>query len=46
MRSTPYYQLSYSIYEKTISEFVKKGNVDRVKKQIENYKMFMKLKNQ
>jgi hypothetical protein len=42
----PYYQLSYTRYGKSTSEFVKKENVDKVKKQIRDYKLFMKLKDE
>ena len=42
----PYYQLSYTRYGKSTSEFVKKENVDKVKKQIRDYKLLMKLKDE
>ena len=42
----PYYQLSYTRHGKSTSEFVKKENADKVKKQIRDYKLFMKLKDQ
>ena len=42
----PYYQLSYTRYGKSTSKFVKKENVDKVKKQIRDYKLLMKLKDE
>lgn len=42
----PYYQLSYSRYGKSTSEFVKKENLDKVEKQIKDYKLFIKLKDE
>jgi len=42
----PYYQLSYTRYGKSTSEFVKRGNVNKVKKQVGDYKLFMKLKDE
>jgi len=40
----PYYQLSYTRYRKSSSEFVRKDNVELVRQQLEDYKTFMKLK--
>jgi hypothetical protein len=41
-----YYQLSYTRYGKSTSEFVKRENVNKVKKQVGDYKLFMKLKDE
>jgi len=40
----PYYQLSYTRYRKSSSEFIRKDNVEFVRSQLENYKTFMELK--
>lgn len=42
----PYYQLSFTRYGKSTSEFVKAEDVDNVRKRLENYKTFMKLKDE
>ena len=39
----PYYQLSYTHQGKSTTEFVKKGDVSEVKKQLNNYRRFRKL---
>jgi hypothetical protein len=39
----PYYQLSYTHKGRSKSEFVKKENLDAVKKQLQNYQQFKKL---
>ena len=38
-----YYQLSYTHKMKSKTEYIKKSNVDKVKKQIEEYKKFKSL---
>ncbi len=42
----PYYQLSYTWKRKSTSEFVRKEDVDAVKKQLANYKRFMELRDE
>ena len=42
----PYYQLSYTRYGKSSTEFVSRKNVDTVRKQLEDYKAFMSLKDE
>ena len=39
----PYYQLSYSRHGKSKTEFVKRGAVDRIKREVETYKRFVAL---
>jgi hypothetical protein len=40
----PYYQLSYSWQKKSTSEFIRKEDVEATKKFMNNYKIFMELK--
>ncbi len=42
----PYYQLSYTRYKKSTSEFVSKDRLDAVRKHLDNYKTFMRLKDE
>ena len=42
----PYYQLSYTRYKKSTSEFVSKDRLDAVRKHLDNYKAFMRLKDE
>lgn len=42
----PYYQLSYTRHRKSTSEFVRRDDVDQVRRQLEDYKIFMKLKDE
>ena len=42
----PYYQLSYTRYRKSSSEFVSKSNVETVRQQLDDYKKFMELKDE
>ena len=42
----PYYQLSYTRYKKSTSEFVSKERVDSVRQQLADYKSFMRLKDE
>jgi hypothetical protein len=45
-RHGPYYQLSYTLGGRSRTEFVKKDQVARVRKQIANFRRFKKLTNQ
>lgn len=42
----PYYQLSYTRYRKSTTEFVRKEDLVQVRKQLEAYKLFMELKDE
>ena len=42
----PYYQLSYTRHRKSSSEFVSKENLNSIRKQLNNYKTFMALKDE
>jgi len=42
----PYYQLSYSFNKKSTSQFVSAENIDMVRQQLADYKIFMKLKDE
>ncbi len=42
----PYYQLSYTRYKKSTSEFISRERVDAVRQQLADYKTFMKLKDE
>lgn len=42
----PYYQLSYSHSRKSTSEFVRREDLEAVRKQLADYKTFMKLKDE
>jgi hypothetical protein len=42
----PYYQLSYTRYKKSTSEFVSKDRVASVRQHLSNYKLFMSLKDE
>jgi len=39
----PYYQLSYSRHGKSKTEFVKRGTLSRIKREVKNYKRFVAL---
>ena len=42
----PYYQLSFTRYGKSTSEFVKKEDVKDLRRHVKNYKRFMNLKDE
>ena len=42
----PYYQLSYTRYKKSTSEFISRERVDAVRQQLADYKTFMRLKDE
>jgi len=42
----PYYQLSYSRYRKSTSQFVRQEDLEAVRQQLADYKTFMKLKDE
>jgi hypothetical protein len=42
----PYYQLSYTRYRKSTTQFVRSEDVEAVRQQLADYKIFMKLKDE
>ncbi|WDE99308.1 hypothetical protein PQO03_15840 [Lentisphaera profundi] len=42
----PYYQLSYTRYRKSTSQFVRSEDVEVVRQQLADYKIFMQLKDE
>lgn len=42
----PYYQLSYSFNKRSTSEFVRSEDVGKVRKQLSDYKTFIRLKDE
>lgn len=42
----PYYQLSYTRYRKSTTQFVRSEDVEAVRQQLADYKTFMKLKDE
>jgi len=42
-RHGPYHQLSYSRHGKSKTEFVKRGTLSRIKREVKNYKRFVAL---
>jgi hypothetical protein len=42
----PYHQLSYTRYGKSTSEFVKSEDVEATRRRLEDYKLFMELKDE
>ena len=42
----PYYQLSYTRYGKSTSEFIRRDELENVKERLKNYQSFRKLKDE